>query len=379
MSLESEIKEFGKERGLDIVRITSANYLSEAEKHIKESISYGYIPKKTDWKIKDIHSYCDPKSVLPYAKSVIVAAECYLTSEIEDSTEPGNPYGRIARYTWRNYYYDIWTKLKKVIKFIKNKVGAKHKFKCYSCGPLAEKPLAQNAGIGWYGKHGIIITEEYGSWVVLGEIITTLELKPDTPIQKDCGNCDACIKACPTNAIVAPYVLDRSKCIQHLTNWYGMIPLSMREVWSNRLYGCTTCQDICPLNQKVKPKERKPDYGYIGSSIPLIPLLQMSEEEFRLRFRHNQVGARWIRRRCIQRNAIIALGNIGDPVAVPALINALNEPNPIIRGHAAWALGKIGGTDAKVALEKAFKATSDKNSKQEIKNALQLLSKKFEI
>ncbi|MEW6685442.1 MAG: tRNA epoxyqueuosine(34) reductase QueG [Candidatus Edwardsbacteria bacterium] len=349
MLLESEIKHFAKEVGIDVIRFTTAEPFEKTALHLKELLKSGYIP--SHWKVAEFDSFCNPKSVLPEAKSIIVAAECYLTSEPEDLTKPGEPYGRIARYTWRNYYYDLKKRLEKVAKFLRKEVGKQSKFKVYSCGAVAEKPMAQRSGLGWYGKHGIILTEEFGSRIVLGEIITNVELKPDELLEKDCGECVACIKSCPTGAIVNPaplqrcgvklYILDVSKCLQYLTNRRGVLPVEYREVWGNRLYGCTTCQDVCPKNAGVLPKERKPKYGEVGSCLPLIPLLEMTEEEYRTKYKNNQMTTRWIHFDCIKRNAVIALGNIGDSVAVPVLKEMLKDKNPMVRTHATWALEKI--------------------------------------
>ncbi|MBA7588733.1 Epoxyqueuosine reductase [subsurface metagenome] len=149
------------------------------------------------------------------------------------------------------------------------------------------------------------------------------------------------------------------------------VPLNFREVWGDRLYGCTTCQEVCPQNRKVKPKKYKPEYGYIGSRIPLIPLLQISEEEFQDYFAYNQIAMR--PKESIKRNAVLALGNIGDTKAVVPLVRTLQEgDSPMVRGHAAWALSKIGGEKAKFALEKVLKSEKDIEVREEITNALEM-------
>jgi len=236
---------------------------------------------------------------------------------------------------------------------------------------LTEKPIARRSGVGWYGKNGIIISERFGSWIVLGEIITELELDTDEPLQRDCGDCTICIDSCPTKAIVSPYVIDRTKCLQFISERPMNVPLDFREVWGDRLYGCTTCQEVCLQNRKIKPKKYKPEYGYVGSKIPLIPLLTISEEEFQNYFAYNQIAMR--PREAIKRNAVLALGNIGDPRAVVPLIKVLQEnDNLMIRGHTAWALGKIGREKAKLALEKALKSEEDREVREEIINALEM-------
>lgn len=371
MTLTSELKDFAERIGLDIVRVTSAEPFSEAANRIKAQIRRGFRP---EWRIEEVDTYCNPKSFLPDAKSVVVAAECYLTSEPVDLSKPGEPHGTIARYTWRNYYYDVKVKLKKVAEFLKKRIGAGFRYRCYSNGPLAEKPAAERAGVGWYGKHGIIVTKQYGSWIVLGELITNIELKEDEALDESCGNCEACINACPTNAIVEPYILDVPKCLQYMTHHQMVMPNHVREAWGKRLYGCTTCQEVCPINKKVKPKNRKPSYGYVGPSLPLKSVLQMNEKEYRRRFRENQIGHWWVSFGAIQRNAVVALGNIGDSTAIPILAQKLEKSrSTIIKRHAAWAMGKIGGQEAKITLEKALKRELNPQIRKEIKDALKQL------
>lgn len=383
MSLASPIKELGEEIGLDIVRITNAESFPETEKHIIESVEKGYIPKNDYYAPKNISAItkqidlnkitkrCNPKSILKRAKSIISVAQGYLIEETEDIQDKEQLYGKIAKYDTGNFYYDVKLKLRKIVDFINQETDSKYKSKNKSCYvSLVEKPIAQRAGVGWYGKHGIIITEKLGSWVVLGEIITELELDTDESLQRDCGDCTICIDSCPTKAIVSPYVIDRTKCLQFISERPMNVPLDFREVWGDRLYGCTTCQEVCPKNHKVKPKKYKPEYGYIGSRIPLIPLLQISEEEFQDYFAYNQIAMR--PREAIKRNAVLALGNIGDSRAVVHLIKVLQEDdNSIVRGHTAWALSKIRGEKAKFALEKALKIEKDKEVREEITNALE--------
>ena len=383
MPLASQIKELGAEVGLDIVRITNTESFPETENFIIESIEKGYIPKDDYYTSKNISAItkqlnlnkitkrCNPKSVLKRARSIISVAQSYLIEETEDIQEKEQLYGKIAKYNVGNFYYDVRLKLKKIVDFINQKADFKYKSKNKSCYvSLAEKPIAQRAGVGWYGKHGIIITERFGSWVVLGEIITELELDTDECLQRDCGDCTICIDSCPTKAIVSPYVIDRTKCLQFISERPMKVSLDFREVWGDKLYGCTICQEVCPKNYKVKPKKYRPEYGYIGSRIPLIPLLQITEAEFKNYFAYNQIAMRT--REVIKRNAVLALGNIGDTKSVvPLIITLQQDDSPMVRGYTAWALGKIGGEKVKFALEKALKTEEDKEARKEIINALE--------
>jgi len=384
MSLTTQIKELGQEIGLDSIRVTNAENFPETEKHLKKNIEKGYIPKNeyytrgdisvrpTKLSLNRIDKRCNPKSILKRAKSIISVAQCYLIEETENVQNKNQPLGEIAKYNIGNFYYDVKLKLKKIVDFINQETDSKYISKNKSCYvSLTEKPIAQRAGVGWYGKNGIIITEKFGSWVVLGEIITELELDTDESLRRDCGDCTICIDSCPTKAIVYPYVIDRTKCLQFISERVMKVPLAFREKWEARLYGCTTCQEVCPQNRKVKPKKYIPKYGYVGSRIPLLPLLKITEEEFQNYFAYNQIAMR--PREAIKRNAVLALGNIGDHRAVIPLIKVLQEDNnSIIREHTAWALSKIGGKKAKLALEKALKSEEDREVREEIINALEM-------
>jgi epoxyqueuosine reductase len=382
MSLTEQIKELGPEISLEVIRITNAEDFPETEKQIIENIEKGYIPKSDYYASKNISAgsnnlplnrigkRCNPKSILKRAKSIISVAQDYLIEETENITDKKQLCGKIAKYDVGNFYYDLKLKLNKIVDFINQRSDFEYKSKNKSCYvSLVEKPIAARAGVGWYGKHGIIITERFGSWVVLGEIITELELEADAPLLQSCGDCKICIDLCPTQAIVSPYIVDRTRCLQYISERPMKVPADFREVWGDRLYGCTTCQEFCPKNIKIKPIKYQPKYGYISSSVPLIPLLQISEEEYQRFFAYNQIAMR--PREAIKRNAALALGNIGDSRAVNPLVKVLQEDeNSMVRGHTAWALGKIGGKKAKFALEKALKIEDDREVGEEIIDAL---------
>lgn len=358
---------------IDLLRVTSAEPLSDAAAKINESIERGYVQRSPTRfpSLEDIVSFCSPQNVMAQARSVIVGALSYFTEEPDDLSEDGQPHGLIARYMWRNHYRSLRKRLIRLGKHLKQLFGGQYRI--YSNGPVAEKPLAQRAGLGFYGKHGIIVTEQFGSLVVLGTITTDVEFEPHGPIKDGCGSCRLCIQKCPTSAIVAPYVLDWSKCIQHLTNWHGILPESYRKVWGKRLYGCSTCQDVCPKNKRIRPKPGHPPDGDIGPSFPLVRLLKMSEAEYRAIFGTNQMAARWVEFDCIRRNAVVALGNAGDPVGVEPLIECLGEDEPMLRAHAAWALGRIGSRKAKAALERARRTEDHPEVQVDIESSLQQL------
>ncbi len=333
------IKTHGRTLGIDEIRITTAEPFPEASLRIAEQEKAGLFLGTEHWQRKDIKQFCDPHSMLPHARSIIAACQCYLTDENTDQSEPGNPHGLIARYTWRNHYLDLRKRLRKLAQFIQN--HTKIHYRIFSNGPIAEKPIAQRCGIGYYGKHCIIINPTFGSWVVLGEIVADIELEPDQPLSVDCGSCQKCIEACPTGALIAPYVIDRRNCIQALTNWYGVIPDTIARVWGKRLYGCTICQEVCPENAAVTPHKPRTDVGYVGASLPLIEILHMDEKQYRTRYPNNQITAHWIRFKAIQRNALLCLARTQDKTAIPTLEKYAQCDEPVFSRTAQWVLGTL--------------------------------------
>ena len=241
---------------------------------------------------------------------------------------------------------------------------------------MLDRAVAERAGIGWYGKNTNILTRSHGSWVFLGQVVTDLELEPDKPSKKTCGQCTLCIDECPTGAITAPYVIDNTKCISYLTiECRGSIPRNLRPLVGDWVFGCDICQDVCPVNRKAQPT-REPafqtgEHGF--NSLELLPLLTMTEDEFRERFRNSPI--RRAKLAGMLRNVCVALGNIGDPEAVPALTDTLHHDEPLVRGHAAWALGRIGGPNVKSALKQALDTEKDKDVREELGLALDLSSK----
>ncbi|MEO0205845.1 MAG: tRNA epoxyqueuosine(34) reductase QueG [candidate division WOR-3 bacterium] len=333
-----KIKDFAKQIGMD-VRIASAIPFAKEAEEIRKQRSNGLFLNDKYWSDKDIDKFCNPASALSNAKSIISSFLFYLTEDEPDPSKSGRPFGLVARYTQRNYYKELKRRLKKLAGLLKKEYPAN--YVVHACGPIAEKPIAQRSGIGYYGKHSVIINPRYGSWIVLGEIITDLEVEPDRPLDIDCGKCKKCMDACPTGAIIEPYVIDRKKCIQSLTNHLDIIPDEIARVWSNRLYGCTTCQDVCPVNRKVKPEPPKTEIGIVGAYVPLIDILQMDEKTYRHRYADNQITARWINFEAIKRNVLIALGNIKDRRTIDLIKKFTKFRSKTLKETATWALNQF--------------------------------------
>jgi epoxyqueuosine reductase len=213
--------------------------------------------------------------------------------------------------------------------------------KCYvDTGPILERDHAAQAGIGWHGKSTMLIDPRFGTWFFLGEILTTLDLPPDDPQPNRCGRCDRCIKACPTGAITAPHKLDARRCISYLTiELKGAIPLELRPLIGDRIFGCDDCLDACPWNRFAKISNETAFAARSTMNMALRDYLELNDVEFRNLFRNSPI--RRIKRRGFLRNVCVALGNVGDESDLAALNEAASDPEPLISEHAVWAIEQI--------------------------------------
>ena len=285
----------------------------------------------------------DPNQILPDAKSIIVLALNYFHSEPEwrlaGAEKPGLR-GRIARYAWGDDYHDvIEAKLRKIDNFLSEFGGTQ---KCYvDTGPILERDHAASAGIGWHGKSTMLINEKLGTWFFLAEILTTLELPTDAPARERCGTCERCIKACPTGAITAPHKLDARRCISYLTiELKSSIPIELRALIGDRIFGCDDCLDACPWNRFAKVSRESAFAARKSTTeFSLRDYLALSETEFRNLFRDSPIKR--IKRRGFLRNVCVALGNLGTSDDLPALERAARDDEPLIAEHAHWAIQQI--------------------------------------
>ena len=350
--------------GIDGLGFCDAEPLSETREAFEAAILAGLIPEDSAPRPSTLIRLTTPAKHLSRARTILSAFQYY--HETDDEQVDASR-ASIAPYTRSNYYLDLKLKLTKLAGFMAAELGCRTKvFSCYVT--LAEKPLAAKAGIGFYGKHGVIISPGHGSYVILGEIITDAAVDPDRPQQLDCGDCTLCVEACPTGAIVSPYVLDRNRCIQYLSERRGIIPRRIREVWANRLYGCTACQDACPHNRGLRPTSRKVIYGRVGEAVAIRWVLDMDPAAFRHRFRNNQIGMR--EPSAIKRNAIIAAANSGLGSLLPPLRALTEDPDPMIRLHSLWAFARLAGSRARAVLERSLHSETEPQVLDEVKSLL---------
>ena len=281
----------------------------------------------------------DPQKVLPDARSIVVFALNYFQGDPQAGDTPAAA-GRIARYAWGDDYHDlIRTKLNKIDEFLREFGGHQ---KCYvDTGPVLERDHAAQAGIGWHSKSTMLIDERLGTWFFLAEVLTTLELPPDEPVPVRCGTCERCIKACPTGAITAPHHVDARRCISYLTiELKGSIPLELRPLVGNRIFGCDDCLDACPWNRFAQ-LSRETAFSARPATVgmPLRDYLTLNDDEFRSLFRNSPIKR--IKRRGLLRNVCVALGNVGDSSDLPALERATADHEWLIVEHAKWAIHQI--------------------------------------
>ncbi len=279
-----------------------------------------------------------------------------------------------ARYArGEDYHRVLGDRLRRFADALPALLGPGETFRSVDTGAVLEKAWAERAGIGWTGKHTNLVSRELGSWTFLGVLLTTAALPPDPPHGDFCGACDRCMRACPTGAIVAPYQLDARLCISYLTiELRGAIPRPLRPLLGNRVFGCDDCLAVCPWN-RFATEARDPALAPPrGLAFPdLVSLLRLGEGEYRERFRRTALHR--AKRSGLRRNAAVALGNVGGPGAVPPLAEALADPDPLVRGHAAWALGAVGGTEAKEALAARARVENDSFVADEIVAAQAIL------
>ncbi|KEP26434.1 tRNA epoxyqueuosine(34) reductase QueG [Bacillus zhangzhouensis] len=370
--LKEELIQYAKEIGVDKIRFASADTFDSLKDRLILHESLGYL---SGFEEPDIEKRTNPSLLLPKAKSIVAIALAY-PSKMKDaprSTKDARR-GIFCRASWGTDYHVVLNKkLDMLEEFLRSKHVDIRTKSMVDTGELSDRAVAERAGIGFSAKNCMIITPEFGSYVYLAEMITNVPFEPDEKIEDQCGTCNKCVDSCPTGALVNPGQLNSQRCISFLTQTKGFLPDEFRSKIGNRLYGCDTCQIVCPINKgkdfHLHP-EMEPDPEIAK---PLLkPLLTISNREFKEKYGH--VSGSWRGKKPIQRNAILALAHFKDTSALPVLIELMHkDPRPVIRGTAAWAIGKIGDKQQLSELEKALERESDEEAKQEIIKGIELL------
>src|SRR5438105_12470523 len=365
MALTQEVKHLASSLGFCAGVITGADPFTPAAEVAARRTHDGLMDGLSWWSEARVQASADPRRATPDARSIIALAFPYPAKNHSNAPSPtrggqgggAGPRGRIASYALgRDYHEVLLERMQPLVEMLRQRG---YRAKTYvDHGWMLDRAAAARAGIGWLGKNTNLLVPGTGSQVLLCEIVTSAELDHDEPIKKSCGGCDACLRVCPTGALVAPGVLDNRRCISFWTIEHrGSIPREMRPLIGDWIFGCDLCQEICPINAGARPSF--PDAQAVEAFGPPIEarprleeLLTLDEDAFRARFRESAV---WRTRRAgLLRNVCVALGNVADRASVPALTAALDDPEPLVRGHAAWALGRLAGTAARAALERAL-------------------------
>jgi epoxyqueuosine reductase len=359
--VRTQIVTLARELGFDLCRFARADAPEHATQ-FREWLDRGQ-GGELSYLARSAEKRCDPQQVLPEAKTVIVLAFNYFQGEpvraavsaadsVAAGVSPANPpkiaadtaaptsAGRIARYAWGDDYHQLIEKKLAVLDDFLRRYGGTQK--CYvDTGPMLERDHAAAAGVGWHGKSTMLLNRQLGTWFFLAEILTTLEFAPDPPQKNYCGRCTRCIDACPTGAITAPHQVDARRCISYLTiELKGPIPVGLRPMIGDRIYGCDDCLDACPWNRFAKvSRETAFAMRREVAAMKLRDYLSLDAENFRRLFRDSPVKR--TKRRGLLRNVCVALGNVGTKDDLPALEKAAADAEPLIAEHAQWAIGRI--------------------------------------
>ncbi len=336
--LKTRLVSFAREIGFDSCRVSACNAPAHAN-YFREWLRDG-AHGEMNYMQRGEEKRCNPEKILPGTRSVVVFALNYFQGEAAHKAAATGTRGRIARYAWGEDYHDfVGAKLKRVDEFLRGFGGQQ---KCYvDTGPVLERDYAAQAGVGWHGKSTMLVDQRLGTWFFLAELFTTLELPPDEPARDRCGTCTRCLTACPTGAITAPHRLDARRCISYLTiELKTAIPVELRPLMGDRIFGCDDCLDACPWNRFAwTSRETVFSARPSTSGMSLREYLELTDTEFEALFKKSPIKR--IKRRGFLRNVCVALGNVGHTSDLPALERAAADPEPLIAEHAEWAIQRI--------------------------------------
>ncbi len=375
--LKAALKAYGREVGLDAIGVASAAPFLAEKEHLERRQAMGLGP--SPFEHPQISPRVYPDLLLPGVRSIIAAGVSYLTPESPSAGDPLR--GWLSRYCrGLDYHTVLEDRLKEVACWLEERVPGVRTLVHVDTGAPLDRSIAERAGLGKFGKSTNLIVPRLGTWVFLGEILTDLPLPPDEPsTMRVCGSCTRCIDACPTGCI-SGWQIDANRCIGYVTQMDGLIPREYREIIGSRLFGCDDCQDVCPYNARPL-SGLHPEFAplpEIGTEPDLLKLVTMSEPEFE--HVYGRTAAAWRGLEPLQRNAVVALGNSGAPAAFGPLAETLGHPNPLLRIHAAWGLGRLATLRSRLtvvaaeALRERLAVEDISEVRLEIEHALAALS-----
>jgi epoxyqueuosine reductase len=358
------------EAGFDLVGVARAEPLEQGGKRLKEWQEAG-MAADMGYMHRPVELLSNPRKLQKSAKSVVSLGVSYYPGDHPENAEGG---GRVARYAWGQDYHEvIKERLFRLREELEEELGVRIKARGFTDAvPLLERSAAQHAGLGFFGRNSCLINDRVGSYFFIADLVVDLELEFDPPGVGTCGRCTRCVDRCPTGAIKAPGVVDARLCISYLTiENRGEIPRHLRQLVGDWAFGCDVCQEVCPYNKAKATRSRWPEFSEEAGAGPYLSIEEVLEirtdEEFERRF----AGTPLTRpgRAGLLRNCCVAAGNLGLEGAMPALVRCLREDvSSLVRSHAAWALGEIGG--AEDALREAAEGESDPSCLEEIGLAL---------
>ncbi|MDR0268563.1 tRNA epoxyqueuosine(34) reductase QueG [Paenibacillus sp.] len=370
--LKQDIKEAAADFGIDEIGFASADPFVSLKAILQNHRDLGY---ESGFEEPDLDKRITPELPSAEPASLISIAIAYSSKMIDaPKNEPGKYRGVLSRTSWgKDYHHVLREAMGKLEDFIREKVPDAVMESMVDTGALVDRAVAERAGIGFSAKNCSIISPKWGSWIFLGEMVTNIPFPPDAPVTEDCGDCTMCIDACPTGALVGPGQLNAQRCISFLTQTKGFLPDEIMRKIGNRLYGCDTCQVICPKNKGKHWTHNKDLLPVPEKDRPLLlPILDLTNREFKEKF--GESAAAWRGRKPIQRNAVIALGNYRDKSAVPKLGEVLlKDPRSELRGAAAWSLGRIGGEEALNIMNKSLADEQDEKVREMLGEAKEQL------
>ena len=326
----AELSRLAEELGIDVVGAAPAEPYEDTERHIRERRERGlFADMRFTMARPDVS--CHPETALAGAQTVVSAALCYYAP----GPEAGPGEGKLPRYTWSDAYADLREKLDA----LGRRLGGRYRV-LVDANQHVDREGAVRAGIGFYGKNTMLITRRHGSWVVLGTLVTDVEIESSSPLALDCGSCRLCVDACPTDALDEPGVLDATRCLSYWTQAPGSIPDGHRAPLGTQVYGCDICQDVCPWNRGVEKRragEPLPEGGE-----PVVSLVEwLTAPDEHLRERYDRLYFPRNDPRYLRRNALVAAGNSGEPELAPAVERYAADGDPMLREHAEWALERL--------------------------------------